>query len=137
MMKLTTESIGYINLFESLTGAKLKDCFFDSDVLVFLVEEGNVKRAIGKDNSNIKKISHILKKRFKILAFSDDVCKFAANLIYPIKADEISLEDKTLKIRAGDSFLRGRILGRNRENLKKINKIIKNYFDVAAVVVVA
>ena len=95
-MKLTTESIGYINLFESLTGAKLKDCFFDSDVLVFLVEEGNVKRAIGKDNSNIKKISHILKKRFKILAFSDDVCKFAANLIYPIKADEISLEDKTL-----------------------------------------
>ena len=66
MMKLTTESIGYINLFESLTGAKLKDCFFDSDVLVFLVEEGNVKRAIGKDNSNIKKIPNINSQTSKI-----------------------------------------------------------------------
>ncbi len=135
-MKLTTESIGYINIFESITGAKLKDCLTDEGVLIFLVEEGNVKKAIGKNNSNVAKISRILKKEIKIVAFSSDVCRFAANLIYPVKADEIFLEENTLKIRVSDSFLRGKIFGRGRENLKKINKIIKNYFDISDTVVV-
>ncbi|MBS3151816.1 NusA-like transcription termination signal-binding factor [Candidatus Woesearchaeota archaeon] len=135
-MKLTLDSINNINLFENLTRAKVKDCFQEDGVLVFLVEEGNVKKALGKDSSNIDRISKILKKDIKIIAFSNDICKFVSNLIYPNKADEIKLEGKTVFIVASDVGVKGRIFGRSRENLKRINSLVRNYFDVEEVKVV-
>src|SRR3989344_4446595 len=134
-MKLTLDSINNINLFENLTRAKVKDCF-QEDGVVFLVEEGNVKKALGKDSSNIDRISKILKKDIKIIAFSNDICKFVSNLIYPNKADEIKLEGKTVFIVASDVGVKGRIFGRSRENLKRINSLVRNYFDVEEVKVV-
>ena len=135
-MKLTLDSIAHINLFENLTGAKVKDCFQDEGKLVFLVEEGNIKRALGHNNSNINKISRILKKEIKIISFSTDVCKFVANLIYPNKADEIKLDGKIVFITVADTVIKGRIFGRGRENLKKIETTVKNYFDVKEIKVV-
>ncbi|HLC58644.1 MAG TPA: NusA-like transcription termination signal-binding factor [Candidatus Nanoarchaeia archaeon] len=134
-MKLTLDSINNINLFENLTGARVKDCFDDEGKIVFLVEEGSIKKAIGKEGSNIKRVSNIMKKDIKVVGFSDDVCKFVRNLIYPNKADDIKLEDKTVKIMVEDMNIKGRIFGRSKENLKKINSIVKKYFDVEVQVV--
>lgn len=135
-MKLTQDTINNINLFENLTMAKVKDCWQEDGRLIFLVEEGYVKIALGKNNSNVYRISKILKKEIKIIAFSDDVCKFVANLIYPNKADEIKLEENNVLIVAADNVIKGRIFGRSRENLKKINSIVKNYFKINEVKVV-
>ena len=135
-MKLTLDSINNINIFENLTGAKVKDCFSENGKLVFLVEEGNVKLAIGKNGSNVKRVSKVLKKDIKIIAFSAEVCKFVSNLIYPNKADEINLEGKIVTITVSDNVIKGRIFGRSRENLKRINSVVKNYFDVEDVKVV-
>ena len=46
-MKLTQDSIQYINLFERLTGANVKACFINAQ-LIFVVEQGHVSKAIGK-----------------------------------------------------------------------------------------
>ncbi len=136
-MKLTLESINNINLFENLTGAKVKDCLIDEEGLLFLVEEGNVKRALGPNNAHLHRISSILKKNIKIIAFSSDVCKFVANLIYPQKIDGIFLENKVVKIVVEDTATKGKIFGRSRENLKRINSLVKNYFtDIEEVVLV-
>ena len=135
-MKLTLESINNINLFENLTGAKVKDCFSEEGVLIFLVEEGNIKRALGKNNENINRVSKILKKEVRIVGFSNDVCKFVSNLIYPNKADNVGLDGKVVIITAEDVGVNGRIFGISRENLKKINAIVRNYFDIEEVKVV-
>src|SRR3989344_1459285 len=111
-MKLTLDSINNINVFENLTRAKVKDCISEDGKLIFLVEEGNVKRALGNNNSNINRLSKILKKEIKIIAFSNDVCKFVSNLIYPNRADEIKLDDKIVTITVIDAVVRGRIFGR-------------------------
>ena len=134
-MKLTTDTIKTINLFESLTGAKAKDCLNENGKIIFLVEEGNVKRALGKNGSNIRRISNLLKKEAVIIAFSNDVCKFVSNLIYPNRADEIVLEGETVIVRVSDSVTKGRIYGRSRENLKRINQIVKNYFKIKEVMI--
>jgi N utilization substance protein A len=135
-MKLTLDSINNINLFENITGAKVRDCFQEENRLVFLVEEGNIQRALGKNNSNLAKVGRMLKKEIKVIAFSDDVCKFVANLIYPNKADSISLENKIIIIKVEDVIIKGRIFGRSRENLKKITALVKNYFDIQEIKVV-
>lgn len=135
-MKLTLDAINKINVFENLTGAKVKDCIFEEDKFVFIVEEGNVKRALGKNNSNLARVRRILKKDIKIIAFSSDVCKFVGNLIYPNKAESIELKEKVVVISVSDSVIKGRIFGRGRENLKKISKLVGNYFDVEEVKIV-
>ncbi len=134
-MKLTQESINNINVFESLTGAKVRDCIKEDDKIIFLVEEGNIKIALGRENSNIKRLSKMFHKEIVIIAFSDDVCRFVSNLIYPNKAD-ITLEDKVVIIKTDDVIVKGRIFGRSRENLKKIISIVKNYFDIEDIKVV-
>jgi len=128
-MRLNLQSIQQINLFENVTGAKVKDCINDEE-LIFIIEEGNIKRALGKDNANIKKLESLLKKNIKLIAYSKDVIKFVINLIYPIKPDNIDLKDDVIYITINDAKLKGRVYGRGRERLKKLELIIKKYFNI-------
>jgi len=128
-MRLNLQSIQQINLFENVTGAKVKDCINDEE-LIFIIEEGNIKRALGKDNANIKKLESLLKKNIKLIAYSRDVIKFVINLIYPIKPDNIDLKDDVIYITINDAKLKGRVYGRGRERLKKLELIIKKYFNI-------
>ena len=73
-----------ISLFESLTGAKLKDCIAN-DKVMFIVQESEMGKAIGKKGSNIKRIEGLLKKSVRLVGVNDDVCKFFANIIYSLK----------------------------------------------------
>ena len=128
-MRLNLQSIQQINLFENVTGAKVKDCINDEE-LIFIIEEGNIKRALGKDNINIKKLESLLKKNIKLILYSKDVVKFVINLIYPVKPDNIELKDDIIYITINDSKLKGRVYGRGRERLKKLELIIKKYFNI-------
>lgn len=128
-MKLTIETIGQINLFEKLTGARVRDMWQDSNVLVFLIEQGNIQRALGKNGENLKRAENVFKKKIRLVLFSDDVCKFVNNLIYPNHADDIKLVDSNVIIYAKDAKIKGKIFGRDRENLKKLNEIVKRYFS--------
>ena len=128
-MRLNLQSIQQINLFENVTGAKVKDCINDEE-LIFIIEEGNIKRALGKDNANIKKLESLLKKNIKLIAYSKDIIKFVTNLIYPVKPDNIDLKDDVIYITINDAKLKGRVYGRGRERLKKLELIIKKYFNI-------
>ena len=128
-MRLNLQSIQQINLFENVTGAKVKDCINDEE-LIFIIEEGNIKRALGRDNANIKRLESLLKKNIKLIAYSKDVIKFVTNLIYPIKPDNIDLKDDIIYITINDAKLKGRVYGRGRERLKKLELIIKKYFNI-------
>ena len=128
-MKLTIETINNINVFENLTGAKVKDCITEGSKLIFIVEEISLGKAIGKQGSNIKRASVVMKKEIQVVAYSDDVTKFVYNLIYPNKIDDIKLENGIVNIITKDNISKGKIFGRGRENLKRIEEIVKRYFS--------
>ena len=127
-MKLTIETINNINVFENITGAKVKDCVSEGSKLIFIVEEASLGKAIGKQGSNINKASHIMKKEIQVVAYSDDVTKFVYNLIYPNKIDDIKFDNGIINITTKDNITKGKIFGRGRENLKRIEEIVKRYF---------
>ena len=64
-IKYDSESMKLITLFESMTGAKVKDCIAN-DKLVFVMEENEMGRAIGKNGINIKRLENKLKKKIKL-----------------------------------------------------------------------
>jgi len=130
MKVLTTEIIGYINLFENITRARVKDCYQGVESLIFIVQEGEAGKAIGKGGDHIKRLNQMLKKRIKVVEFNSDPVKFVSNLILPIKADVHLEGEKTIIIEGRGAKFKQAVLGRERKNLKEIQTIVSNYFDV-------
>ena len=60
-----------MSLFETLTQAKLKDCIFDERI-IFIVEENQIGKAIGKNGVNVRKIESALNKKVKIVWEGDE-----------------------------------------------------------------
>ena len=129
-MKLDLNTINYINAFEKLTHANVKDCIVENNLLIFIVSQDTVRKAIGERGANVMKAKNVLKKDIRVYAYDDDVTKFIANLLYPVKIDDIKTENKIVNIAAKEPSVKGKIFGRNRENLKRILFIVKRYFDV-------
>ena len=109
----------YISLFESLTGAKVKDCILN-DNIIFIVHENEIGKAIGKGGSNIKRIGSVLKKKVRVVEFSDNICQFVKNLIYPTKV-EVDEEEGVINVHGNDTKTKGMLIGRDRQNINLIN----------------
>lgn len=125
----------YISLFESLTGAKVKDCIAD-DKLIFIIEKGNMGLAIGRNGSNLKRVENVLKKPLRIIEFDEDVDQFIRNYSYPLKMIEVEKEGNSVIIKGKDTKTRAFLIGRDRANLKKMISIVKRYFDIEDIRVV-
>jgi len=134
-IKYTFDIIQYISLFESLTGAKVKDCILNDSIL-FIIHENEMGKAIGKQGSNIKRVENTLKKKIKLVEFNNDIVQFVQNLIYPVKAKEIKFEEGVVYIYCNDTKSKGILIGRDRRNLNFITDVVKRYFEVGEVKVV-
>ena len=124
-----------ITLFESMTGAKVKDCISD-EKLIFIMEENEMGRAIGRNGANIKKMEEVLKKKIKLAEFSNDVLQFVKNMIYPIEALDIRQEDGVITIHGKDTNSKAMLIGRERKNINHLSSIVKRYFDIKEIKVV-
>ncbi|MEA3378693.1 MAG: NusA-like transcription termination signal-binding factor [Nanoarchaeota archaeon] len=129
MIIFSNEIIGYINLFEKITKTHVKSCFFDEDILVFIVGPSELGKALGKQGANIRKLGNLFNKKLKLLEYNPNPKRFIANLIYPIKAEEIRLEDDIIKIKAANNKEKGQIYGREKSNFKKIKNIFAKFFS--------
>lgn len=122
------ETIGYINLFERITKAHVKDCFFENDKLVFIINPGDAGRAIGKAGANVKQVSAAIKKPIQIIEFSEDPVAFLKSLLAPVKAKEIVLDNEVLIIRTNDAREKGQVYGREKTNLQRIQQVLSKYY---------
>ena len=134
MVSYDMQTIGLINIFEKITRAAVKDCFVINSTLIFVVKQKDIGKAVGKAGSNIPKLNRIMKKPIKIIQFNPDPCKFVLNLLYPIKPAEIKQDDDKIFIKANGLAEKGKIFGREKTNLKRIQEIINKYFPVKLVV---
>ena len=117
-----------MTLFESMTGAKVKDCIANEG-LVFVIGENEMGKAIGKNGANIKKMENMLKRKIKLVEFSSDAVQFVRNIIYPADAGVVQ-ENDTIKIHGKDPSMRAMLIGRERQNINHLSGIVKRYFDI-------
>lgn len=132
--KLDKKLIGYITLFERVTGARVKD-IFDSEIgLLFIVQHGDAGKAIGRRGSTIKKLTYMFKKKIKIIEYNEKVEEFVKNVLDPLKVDEITMKDHLLVLTTKESTMKGKIIGRNGKNLQLLNDLLEKYFKVRSIV---
>ena len=127
----------FMSFFESLTNTKLKDCFVDkNEMLVFVVEENQIAKAIGKKGVNVKRIKERLNRKIKIVEFNPHLETFIANIIRPLIGKEIEVDDKIVTITGLDTKTKGLLIGRNGQNLRNYEGIVKRYFDINEIKVI-
>lgn len=130
------ELIKTINLFENVTKARVKDALYMKELLTFIVFEGDMFKALGKNLENLKRMESMLKRKIKIVEFNSDMIKFITNLLYPYKVDIITAEGKIVTIRDEDVKTKGLIIGAKAQNLRQYESIVKKYFDIEEIKVV-
>ena len=128
-IKFDSDLLKLISLFESVSGAKIKDCIM-GDRITFIAEENEMGRAIGKNGANIKKLEFKLNKKVKVIEFSSSVEQFVRNLLYPIEVAGIRNESGLITVACRDSNSRAMVIGRERQNINHLAEIVKRYFDI-------
>lgn len=124
-----SDSMKLMALFESMTGAKVKDCI-RNDKMVFVIEENEMAKAIGKKGANVKRLEGMMKKKIRLVEFSSDLAQFVKNLAYPIEISNIENSDGIVTLFGKDTSTRAMLIGRERRNIGHITEIVKRYFDV-------
>ena len=135
-MVYDVELIKIINLFENVTHARVKDAFYLKEILTFVVFEGDMFKALGKNLVNLHKIEDMLQKKIKIVEYNSDMIKFITNLLYPYKVREIVKDAKIVTIKDDDTKTKGLIIGAKAQNLRAYESVVKKYFDIEEIKVV-
>ena len=130
MAKITFDAttLKTMALFEEVTGARIKD-FVPSD-MIFIIEAGDMGRAIGKNASNVKRVEMLLKRPIELVEFSDDLAQFIKNLVHPADVLSVENEEGNITIRPRDARSKGMIFGRERSKLALIKEVLKRHFAV-------
>lgn len=139
-VKLTTEGIRYIALFESLTRAVARDCYIDdeNDRVIFVVKKGDMGLAIGKNGNNINRVKRSIGKHIEIVEFSDDVEEFIANALQPVsvkKVQVVTKGNKKLAYVEVTSKDRGIAIGKNGRNIHKAKVLAQRHFRLEDVII--
>jgi NusA-like KH domain protein len=135
-IKLDSHHLKVISLFEGLTNVSCKDCVREADRIVFVVPENQASKAVGKKGVNVHRLEKALKRKLKIIEYNPEVIEFTKNVIYPLKAKEVSEQDGQIVITPADLQTRGHLIGRNAKQLRATESIIKRHFPINEVRVI-
>lgn len=129
-LKLNPESIGLSSLMEKITRARVKDCFMDDDTVYFVVDSGEMGKALGKGGLNIKKVQSEIRKKVKVIEFKEDVKDFIRNVIYPLKVEQIIEDEGVVIIKDSSKKTKSLLIGRESRNLNTLIRAVQRFFNV-------
>jgi N utilization substance protein A len=135
-IRLTSKEMRYIALFESITGATVRDCIVDEEQgrIIFVVKEGDVGVAIGKGGKNIHLLERMTSKKHEIIEHSQNPAQFIKNALKPARVNEIRITErpdgKSIAVVSVNPRDKGVAIGKNGRNAERIRFLAKRYFDI-------
>ncbi len=130
---LSNENMQYINMASKVTKAAIIDCTITDEILIFVVEKGQVGIAIGKNAKNLKKLRNMFKKNIKFVEFDKNKEKFIENLCRPYNVKNIELqgkEDQPVARVKVDSSDKSKIIGKGGKNIEIIRNLAKRHHSI-------
>ncbi len=127
---LDTETLRFANLFQTVTGASLKDCIMTNNKITFIVKPGNGGKAIGRKGANVIQLQNKLNRKVEIVEFSNDIIHFATKILHPAKLtncyiSEDSIGNKILNITAETDK------GLVKSKMKRALSLIQRYYEIS------
>lgn len=135
-IKLTSEELGLMSLFQSISGATARDCLIDSknERVMFIINKGEMGLAIGKGGSSIKNIEKLVGKPVELIEHSSDPKEFIRNSLNPKFVADVRITDKLdgtkMAVVVVDQRRKGVVVGRNGKNAEKARLLARRYFEI-------
>ena len=140
-IKLTTDQMRMMSLFQNVTGATARDCVEDEkqDRVIFVVNNGKMGLAIGKGGVHIKSLQNIVKRNIELVEFYEDPAKFLTTLLNAKLVSEVKintrLDGSKQAVVMVDPRKKGIVVGRDGRNAEKARMLAKRYFDISSVLI--
>jgi N utilization substance protein A len=140
-IKFTTNEIRYIALFESMTGAMVKDCIVDDEngKITFLVKKGDMGLAIGKRGSTVTKVQKTVDKGVEVIEHSEDPVEFISNLMAPAQLRSIRIlqrenGEKVATVET-DGKNKRTAIGKGGQNIERARLLAKRQHSISNIVI--
>ena len=140
-IKLTTDQMRMMSLFQNVTGATARDCIEDEkqDRVIFVVNTGKMGLAIGKGGIHIKSLQNIVKRNVELVEFDEDPAKFLSGLLNSKLISEVKINKRADGTKQAivmvDPRKKGIVVGREGRNAEKARLLAKRYFDISSVLI--
>lgn len=140
-IKLTSEEMRYIALFDSVTGAVVTDCVIDEkrDRIIMVIKPGDIGLAIGKHGARIKMFRDMVKREVEIVEAADDAVAMIKNSFAPARVKEVRITERIDKKKVAvvtvDRRDRGVAIGRDGRTAERTRLLAKRYFQIDNVIV--
>jgi transcription termination/antitermination protein NusA len=141
-IKLTSDELRLISLFQSITSATARDCIVDDkmDRVIFVVNKGQMGLAIGKGGSTIKQLQNMVAKKIELVEFSDDPAEFIRNMLNADMINDVRISERDDGTKQAvvtvDPRKKGAVVGREGRNAEKARLLAKRYFQISNVLIV-
>ena len=135
-IKLSSDQLGLISIFQNMSGATVRDCIVDDKGgrLIFVISKGQMGLAIGKKGATIENIERVVKKPVEVVEWSDDPAEMISNALDPRFVSEVRITDRLDGTKGAsvvvDPRKKGAVLGRGGRHAEKARLIAKKYFDI-------
>jgi N utilization substance protein A len=134
-IRLGSDEMRYIALFESITGATANDCLIDpsGDRIIFIAKPGQMGLAIGKAGKNINALRRMTGKPVEVVEGSESVEGLIKNSLAPAKIKEIRVTerpDRKIVVVEVDPKDKALAIGKNGRTIDKTRMLAKRYFQI-------
>ena len=128
MHKLSNEDFQLVSMLDQKTGAQAVDVV-NGESVVFILQKGELGKAIGKGGSNMERLRHAFGKNVEFVEYSEELSGFVQNLFRPVEVLALEKNGSELTIKV-DSLKKGLAIGRGGEKIKRAKLLLKKYFEV-------
>ena len=142
-IKLTSDELRLISLFQSITSATARDCIVDDKMerVIFIVNKGQMGLAIGKGGATIRQLQNVVAKKVELVEYSDDPSEFIRNILNSDMINEVKMNERVDGTKQAvvivDAKRKGVVVGREGRNAEKARLLAKRYFQISNVLIVS
>lgn len=134
-IKLTSEEMRYITLFEGMTGARVHDCVIDESGsgIIFVVKKGDIGLAIGRRGDKIRRARQVIGKSIEVIEHSDELTEFLKNTFAPANVKNINVierEGKKVAIVTIEKQDKGIAIGAKGKKIRNAKKLAHRHYGI-------
>lgn len=140
-IKLTSDELRLMSLFQSVTSVTARDCVVDDKMerVIFIVNRGQMGLAIGKGGATIRQLQNVVTKKVELVEYSDDASDFVRNILNPQMVNDVKITHRTdgskQAIVLVDAKRKGIVVGKEGRNAEKARLLAKRYFQISNVLI--
>jgi N utilization substance protein A len=134
-MKLGQQEILYMKALDEVAGVSAKDCLIRGNQVIFLVDENEMGKAIGRKGILVKRLSISLGKQVELIAYGRTPERFVKTMLKGLQVNKTELHSEDSKktmaiLMPGESK---RKLLNSASRLKKVKELLQRNYGIDTV----